>query len=207
VESDEPQLMKYIKFLIVVLIMGLSIHYSGYIKKYSLTTRLMEETADICNSLSWKYHLIDDNKFKGIIFSPPECEPVCLCFKKNRRMCSPLTWQFRASLKKNGLDPELIYTTSTKTQFAGIDIHIAIIKLLRYLSEKYFSEFTLIDEGNYWKTDDKEVLKKQFDRYNFLMDAVSDVLSNMKFIPGEKPESLVDRIERILKEKFGSSDE
>jgi hypothetical protein len=199
--------MKCIKFLTVTLIMGLSIHYSGNIKKYSLTNKLIKETTDICNSLSWKYHLIDDKKFKGIIFSPPDCEPLCLCFMKNRRMCSPLTWQFRSSLKKNGLNPELIYTTSTKTQFAGFEAHVAIIKLLRYLSEKYFSEFKLIDEGGYWETDDKKVLKKEFDRYNFLMDAVSDVLSNMNFISGEKPESLADRIEQILKEKFGSIDD
>ena len=187
--------------------MGLSIHYSGYIKKYSLTGKLMEETTDICDSFAWKYHLIDDKKFKGIIFSPPECEPICLCFMKNRRMCSPLTWQFRDSYKKNGLDPELIYTTSTKTQFAGFDAHVAVIKLLRYLSEKYFAEFKLMDEGNYWETNDEKILKKQFDRYNFLLDAVSDALSNMKFVPGEKPESLADRIERMLKEKFGNKDE
>jgi hypothetical protein len=187
--------------------MGLSIHYSGYIIKYSLTDKLMEETADICNSLAWKYHLIEDKKFKGIIFSPTECEPICLCFMKNRRMCSPITWQFRDSFKKSGLDAELLYTTSTKTQFAGFDVHVAVIKLLRYLSEKYFSEFKLTDEGNYWETNDKKILKKQFDRYNFLLDAVADVLSNMKPVPGETPETLADRIERILRKKFGNEEE
>jgi hypothetical protein len=97
----------------------------------------------------------------------------------------------------------LIYSTSTKTQYAGIDAHIAIIKLLKYLSAKYLKDFTLSDEGYYWETGDEKILSGRFEEYNALLNAVSDVFINMKSVPGETPESLVERIERILIEKFG----
>jgi hypothetical protein len=45
------------------------------------------------------------------------------------------------------LDKELMFTTSTKTQFAGMEAHIAIIDFLKHLSKKYLKEFTLTDEG------------------------------------------------------------
>ena len=106
----------------------------------------------------------------------------------------------------NELDAELIYTTSTKTQFAGADAHIAVIKLLRYLKEKYFSVFELNDEGMYWETMDEKVFLKQFARYEFLLDAVAEALTGMKTVPGETPLSLADRIEKLLKDRFGKMD-
>ena len=56
-------------------------------------------------------------------------------------MCSPVNLMNRDIYVENGSESELIYTTSSKTQFGGSDAHIAVIKLLRYLKEIYFSVF------------------------------------------------------------------
>ena len=48
----------------------------------------------------------------------------------------------------------------------------------------------------------KCTLKKQFAKYDFLLNAVADALSEMKTVPGETALSLADRIEEMLKEKF-----
>lgn len=45
-----------------------------------------------------------------------------------------------------------------------MDTHLTVLKLLRYLKEKYFSFFELSDEGMYWETQDMEILKSQFAR-------------------------------------------
>ena len=185
--------------------MGLSIHYSGTIKDFALVDELITEVTDICQSLNWKYHIIREpntHHLDGICFSPEECEPIILTFLSSGRMCSFVNLMNKDIYIQNGLDEELIYTTSTKTQFAGIDVHIAVIKLLRYLKEKYFSAFELSDEGMYWETKDEIVLKKQFAKYDFLLNAVADALSEMKTVPGETASSLADRIEKMLKEKF-----
>jgi hypothetical protein len=185
--------------------MGLSIHYSGHIRQYAFVDELLAEVTDICENLDWTYHILDGNntdKLKGICFSPEGCEPIFLTFLLNGRMCSPVNLMHRDIYEENELERELLYTTSTKTQYAGPDAHIAIIKLLRYLKEKYFSVFELNDEGMYWETMDEKVLLGQFAKYEFLLTAVTEALSNMKVVPGETALSLADRIEEMLKKKF-----
>ena len=189
--------------------MGLSIHYSGTIKDMALIDELIAEVTDICQGLNWSYQIIKEpnaDKINGVCFSPEECEPIFLTFLPDGRMCSPVNLMCRDIYEKNGLDAEQIYTTSTKTQFAGVDAHMAIIRLLRYLKQKYFSVFELNDEGDYWETMDEKVLLSQFAKYDFLLNAVADALSEMKAVPGETPLSLADRIEKMLKDKFGDDD-
>ncbi|MEO6255081.1 MAG: hypothetical protein ABIO79_17365 [Ferruginibacter sp.] len=199
--------------------MGLSIHYRGQIRSYSLIEELIFETEDICKSLNWKYHTwmktsggnddahvnnpdfinyIHEN-LKGISIMPDECEPVELVFFPSGKLCSPIKLQFNDAAT-NDLMVEYV---STKTQYAGIDTHLAVLKLLQYFKDKYFSFFELSDEGMYWETKDIEVLKAQFARYDFIVNSTRNALKDFKALPGETPESLADRLEELLKNKFG----
>lgn len=99
---------------------------------------------------------------------------------------------------------DILCTVSTKTQYAGEDAHIAIIKLLKHLSKKYLKEFALYDEGYYWETGDENILRKQFQNYQAAVDTFCEALKDFKSGTGETSESLADRLERFLKEKFGS---
>ncbi len=173
--------------------MGLSIHYKGTIKDAGLIPQLTEEVQDVCTVLKWDYQLFDDEDFKGICFSPPECEPAFLTFHNSEEIASPVLWQLKI---------EPITTISVKTQFAGMEAHIALLNFLKHLKEKYFSVFEIDDEGGYWESWDEAVLKKQFDRYEFLLDAVTEALKDFKTLPGEKPESLADRLENFLKKHW-----
>jgi hypothetical protein len=189
--------------------MGLSIHYSGNIRRVALINDLTTETTDICESMNWNYRIIKelgDEGLNGIVFSPENCEPVFLTFLPNGRMCSPISLLNKDLYTLNGFDPDLIYTTSTKTQFAGPDTHIALLKLLRYLKEKYFGNFKLDDEGYYWGTNDEKILFQRFDEYNQTISAVKEVLTEMHHIPGENAKSLANRIEDVLKKKFDKND-
>jgi len=187
--------------------MGLSIHYSAMIRDTSLIEQLIEETADVCKSMKWKYNVIrepGDDGVNGIVFSPENCEPVFLTFLQSRRMCSPINLQYKNSYVADGLDAELVYTTSTKTQFAGPATHIALVKFLKYLKQKYFETFEMDDEGYYWKTNDKKILFQRFNEYNYLLNAVGEVLANSEHEPGETIDDLANKIEEVLKKKFGN---
>jgi hypothetical protein len=199
--------------------MGLSIHYSGTIKNYVLIEDLVNEVEDICKSLEWQYHIrekksnandaahINNPNFinytpediKGITISPAECEPVDLTFFPSGILCSVVKLMYN-NAATNDL---MVETISTKTQFAGPDIHITVLNLLQYLKDKYFAVFELRDEGHYWKTKDKKVLLGRFGQYNFFLDAVANTLGDFKAAPGETPASLADRLEEFLKRKFG----
>ena len=198
--------------------MGLSIHYWGKIKDYDLTDAMTAEVADICKSLNWPYQIFDAKKsklkpgetakkytphdVKGIIFTPEESETVCLTFLPDATLVSPAKLIYY-NPATNDLMIEMVHT---KTQFAGPDTHIAILKLLHYLKEKYFESFELNDEGYYWEKWDEKVLLSQFARYNFILEKVSAALADVKLATGESVESLADRIEDILKKKFGNED-
>jgi len=194
--------------------MGLSIHYKGRIRDYTAIDSLVAETADLCNSLDWPWQVFDTDKsllkpgdraeqyspydVKGISFNPPGCETTFLTFLPDGILCSPLALIFYEPQDKESF----IEVVHTKTQYAGPEVHVALIRLLRYLSEKYFESFHLDDEGYYWETNDKQVLKEQFAAYHVIFESLSHALENLKPVPGESAESLADRIEEILKEKF-----
>ncbi len=131
--------------------MGLSIHYSGKIKDYSLIDAMRTEVEDICKSLNWEHQLFDIKSstvksgtsnpvkntpydVKGISFTPEESETVFLTFLPDGTLCSPVKLIYYDPAT-NDLMIEVVHT---KTQFAGPDIHIAILKLLHYIKEKYF---------------------------------------------------------------------
>jgi hypothetical protein len=176
--------------------MGLSIHYSGKIKEVTLIPSLVEEVQDVCTILKWNYHLYDDENVKGISFSPPECEPVFLSFSNNE-LSSPILQQYNISPAT---------TISVKTQFAGIEVHKALIKLLKHLKETYFKEFELSDEGGYWPTLDEEKLNQQFKRYNYILHKVTEHLKDFKANENDTASSLADRLEKFLNERLGNAE-
>jgi hypothetical protein len=177
--------------------MGLSFHYSGRISQYEKIDEMICEVEDISKSLGWKYNIIDDDKLKGIVLSPEGSEPLSLTFVPDGRLCSII------NVMVNKPDDPFYYTAFTKTQFAGPDTHIALMKLLRYLSDKYFSEIDVNDEGLYWGIWDKKILLEQFATYNYALDTVTTAISEMKAEPGETPQSFANRIEEKLKKKLG----
>lgn len=183
--------------------MGLSIHYSGYILKKEMLDPLIEEVTDICKSLNWVSHTFDDDEIKGVCFAPEGSEPVFLTFNKEGRTLSPINILAKDIYDDIQISKNLIFTTSTKTQYAGVDTHIAIVKLLKHLSKKYLTNFTLTDEGYYWETGDKKILREQFEKYSAAMHTFCEALKDLPPNQGETAESLGDRLERLLIEKFG----
>ncbi len=97
-------------------------------------------------------------------------------------------------------------TISVKTQFAGNEIHKALIKLLKHLEGAYLTEFELFDEGGYWQALDEEKLNRQFNRYNFLLNKVTEQLKDFKAKKDDTAESLAERLEKFLNERCSHSE-
>ena len=123
--------------------MGLSIHYSGCILKEEMLDSLIEEVSDVAKTLGWTTHIFNDKNIKGVSFAAEGSEPVFLTFNAEGRMLSPINIMCKEIYEDAQLDKDLLFTASTKTQFAGMAAHIAIIDLLKHLSKKYLKEFTL----------------------------------------------------------------
>ncbi|WP_316766768.1 hypothetical protein [Pedobacter frigiditerrae] len=188
--------------------MGLSIHYSGQIKAPELLPYLIEEVKDIAEIYKWKYHIYDavfsknsveeipsSKQVYGISFTPTNCETISLTFLRSGVMICPI----RLFLSLNPQDEQeqiFLNTISVKTQYAGVELHQFIIHLLKYLNDKYFSNFIVNDESEYWETGDEEKMKNQFKKYNELVENFALAIETF---PSKNGEDMIAYFERLMK--------
>lgn len=123
-----------------------------------------------------------------------------LTFRNDGMLADPIYFIFKDDTFSPP-DPKGEFWLSTVSQYAGIDAHMALIKLLRFLSQKYFVEFHLIDESEYWETNDPAICKKRFEDYTKWMDDYSRKLDKLDGRVGETGETFSDRIEALLLSK------
>jgi len=195
--------------------MGLTFHYQGTIKEIKRISELSDEVKDICETMDWRYqnrdfefkldthvmqHIGFENQssivVRGIMFCPhPESEWVYLYFTKRGQLTSPATLQF----VDISIDPKFIFSAFTKTQYAGPEVHVAVLKLLDYLNRKYELSLQITDEGEYWETKDETRLKNNFERNGMLNDMVAHALEGSEVTPAMTPLGILKQIEDILK--------
>jgi hypothetical protein len=195
--------------------MGLSFHYSGSIAKPEYLNELIHEVSDIVSVLAWKYHVYENqfpvdmfgqpyynDSIYGICFTPPNCETVAISFLSNGKMSDESHLLFYGKNETQS-EQKYLYMLSVKTQFAGVAVHQFIIELFRHLNQKYFADFSLIDEGKYWETGDEELLKTKFKQYTDLLDSFSFAFENFPAQPGEKIGAYLERIFLMIKKSAG----
>ena len=73
--------------------------------------------------------------------------------------CEPLRLEF---------DRELYVQEWVKTQFAGVAVHILLIKILREI-EEFFQTLAVNDEGEYWQSENETVLGQRIRRCSELI--------------------------------------
>lgn len=199
--------------------MGITIAYRGQLKSPELIDKICRELKEIANLMEWEYTILDEDFDKPtdikLEVNEKGCEIVGHLALKGidldvHKDCSSLSFFFDL----NGIlrDPvQMAEETNenddlpfnfVKTQFASPEIHIIIIKLLRYLKEKYFQRFEVIDEGKYWETGDEGLLKEKMEFLSKKMDALAQALENswIEIEPGDSDLDILVKIEKILRE-------
>ncbi len=180
--------------------MGITIHYKGKLDSVENIDAFCDEMEDIAKSMGWKHTVIDkfDTKdktpVKGVIIRPHEkSESLQLITDKQGNLRNVFAFEFAAE------DSDLTFLNFIKTQFAPVEIHIAVIKLLKYIQQKYISNLDVYDEGEYWQTGDENILIGKIDFLNGAINHLSEVLNSVEFEEGSSAESIADKIEEILK--------
>jgi hypothetical protein len=180
--------------------MGVTIHYKGKLNSADEIDSFCEEMEDIAKSMGWKHTVIDKfdsndkTPVKGIIIQPHEkSESLQLISDQQGNLRNVFAFDFASE------DSELTYLNFIKTQFAPVEIHAAVIKLLKYIQQKYISNLDVYDEGDYWQTGDEKLLKGKIDFLNGAIEQLAEVLNTVEFDKDSSPESIVDKIEEILK--------
>jgi hypothetical protein len=204
--------------------MGVTIHYRGTIDDKTMVGKLADEMEDFAHSLDWETERWNEDWSKpntarispgkrvvrtvghaplhGITLYPHEhCEPLWLTFDPTGSLVNIVGMAMLA--QKEGKTDES--WTSTKTQFAPIETHIAIVKLLQYVKRRYVANLEVYDDGGYWGSGDVHELQRRIDSINRGLDILESALSaNHSLLSAAKyPEELAEAIERIIRDKFG----
>lgn len=121
---------------------GVTIHYEGKVASDAALKGVLDEAVAFARERGWPVAV----RSQGVVLQPhTRSEPIELFF------------QGRALL------PSWV-----KTQFAGLDTHIAIIDLFRPLAPR-LQELSVDDEGDYWETRDRKALLTAFQQVDDLL--------------------------------------
>ena len=186
--------------------MGLTIHYCGKLRNPVSIPSLITEAKDISESMHWPYEVIErlpDVPVEGILISPNGSEPLWLTFHEAGFMCNPLLYSYVMEVEGKDIPADAEQWLFTKTQYAGVEAHMALIKLLRHLSQKYFEKIEVYDESQYWETGDEALCRKKFGESERFIGMVGDALDSIEFDPAESAETIATKIEKLLSDKFG----
>ena len=199
--------------------MGITIYYKGTLNDLTQLDRLKDELIDIAKTLKWDWDELDEDftkpasahlivngqsakikghlPLKGISLKlHPNCETFNLYFDKKGNLTSPLHFIL---IQEKRIDPEKAYL-SVKTQFAPPEIHIAIIRLLRFLKKRYINDLKVFDDGGYWETSDLQGLLYRLQMIDQAMDRIEQALSEITL---KKNEQLtLDKLEKLIEEKL-----
>ena len=138
--------------------MGVTIHFEGQLKNEAAYQELLEEVSSIAKAEGWSTEASESEvktlsrvrdeqdwdyvgPVKGIVISIAEdCDPVRLEF-----------------------DSDLYVQEFTKTQFAGPQVHLKVLELLKAL-RPFFRDLRVEDEGEYWETGNMQGLIEHLNR-------------------------------------------
>lgn len=201
--------------------MGLSLCYRGRLDDISRVSGLIEELREFADICGWENSGIEEDwsgppqarigvlpgwrvvghlALKGIEFVPhPCCDPVSFYFDGQGTLSSVPGRALSLDQRERPDQPFI----SVKTQFAPAEIHIAIVRLLRYIKGRYISNLEVRDEGGYWETGDPAELERRRESINRALDMLKQALSATEVVPSvlRSPEQVLRLVEDALHRK------
>jgi len=201
--------------------MGITIYFKGQLENNNMIHTFIEDLTDIAETLNWEYEVLDEDwskpstaklsqikngieitghlSLKGICINlHPDCESLMFYFNSKGILTTPIS---TILVNEKQIKKENAYN-SVKTQFAPPDIHITIIKLLKFLKRRYIHDLNVVDEGEYWESEDKKKLIKKLNQINDAMNRIEKILSDLdvEHIQQCSSEQLAKILEDRLKE-------
>jgi hypothetical protein len=189
--------------------MGITIYYRGTVNDISEIPLLEDRMLDFAYSMGGKGQIcrfVSDTDptrvVRGLILDlAPGQESLSLLISPEGHL-TPL-FQIEEAEQAPFREPPCCFV---KTQFGSPNGHIAIVHLLHALRQRFVSNLTVTDEGEYYETRDTQQLIKKM---AFLNNMIASLAKGMKRYPisheaMEDPDILVTRIERVAQLAYRS---
>lgn len=162
--------------------MGVTIHFEGKLKTERDFQDVIEKGQEFARRQSSEIISLDNEK------------------KLLRRVKDQKEWDYEGPVRGIQIQPhetseplflefdtDLYIQEYCKTQFAGITTHIEIIQFLREI-EPHFEKLTVFDEGDFWDTNDIQVLEQKFEDFFVAFDQARQENPKLKgpFMVGDR---------------------
>ncbi len=185
-------------------IMGMSINYSGKLKSVAFIQDLVDEVIEIAKVNEWLYEVVDlsddedSQPLKGILFGHPDNDPISMLFDLNGVVLAPFASTFDDQELEDFISKSS-YHSLINTLPMGADYHIQVVNLLKYISDKYFDEWKVMDESKYWETGDRDYLEDTIKMISNTLEALNDAFDvHADTLADKTPEEIKDFIGRVL---------
>ena len=186
-------------------VMGVTLHYRATLKDKAKIDCLSTEIVDIAKCMNWPYlvmkgdwseHAVSNGSgmpLRGISFQVhPKAEWLDLIFDPQGRLCKPI-------MHAMGTTKNFDSWIWVKTQFAGAETHMAIVRLLQYLKGKYLPDLQVHDEGGYWESGNRDALQARIQKYNDRLNVLEENLRKLPMDQLQNEDKLLERIEEVLR--------
>jgi hypothetical protein len=137
--------------------MGVTIHFEGQLSSIERLDKLIETAKNFAEENGLDYFLFSEGN------------------KLLQRVKDEQDWDYEGPTKDiqiqpdENSDPVILEFDENgylqeycKTQFADVSVHIFVVSLLRQI-ERFFQNFLVVDEGEYWETSDINNLQQHID--------------------------------------------
>jgi hypothetical protein len=139
--------------------LGVTVHFEGRLRGEQAFADLLRRVEEIAKAKTWLTEKFRNYEVTLLRVRGDEEEwdykgPTKGIVIYLHEDCDPVRFEF---------DRDLYIQEFVKTQFAGVSVHLELIKLLRDI-EQFFEELKVEDEGEYWETGNETVLADHIHR-------------------------------------------
>ena len=180
--------------------MGITIAYKGRLNNPDLVYSFCKELSDIADKMNWEYQILDEDFDKQNTAyldreSPQLCIKGHLALKGISIKIHPELGSLSFYFDKYGNIKNIVQMIMNetdvngentfefiKTDYAPVEVHIIVVKLLRYIKETYVSDLYVEDESTYWETGDVTILYEKMEFFKKKIDEVGDPVDKIQRI-------------------------
>jgi len=184
--------------------MGITIHYRGTIDDLTLVDQFENRVLDMAFAVGgratiWRSYADHDPErmVRGLLLDiAPGQETVSLLLSHEGQLIN----SFDIEAAEKGPLPQPS-TCFVKTQFGGVEAHVALVHLLSALKENYFQDLNVEDESGYFENRDVKSLQQKIEETNRMLEKIAEGVNRYGLSPeaAEDPDIVAARIERIVK--------
>jgi len=154
---------------------GITIHYRGYIKDQEARIKCIELIKGFGIKRQWPFQVLEEKNDVTLdrFFEDENGDlqewiyqgPVDGVILNPHENCEALKFEF---------DDDLFFQGYVKTQFSPLEIHVEILQVFN-LIRPYLKELVILDEGEYWETEDALLLAKNAENnLNSILNAIEN---------------------------------